>query len=85
MNAADAKVLGIVYTLLLTYGACSLERILKESNLNRISAQWAFFQLRCQESGGLFTLPDAMLPSGWDGDIQGDDPDPCNNSACTIC
>jgi hypothetical protein len=85
MNAKDAKVLGKVYAALLTHGAASTERMVKETELNHIDILWATFQLRCKDSGGVWTLPDKMLPSGWDGDIQGDSPDPCNNVACTIC
>jgi len=66
MNQNDSKILGTVYAALLTLGAASLERIMKENKMDRRTVQWALWQLRCEEQGGLYTLPAQMLPSGWD-------------------
>jgi hypothetical protein len=66
MDKHDAQILGKVYATLLTYGAASTERIVSETKLEQRSVLWALWQLRATERGGLHTLPDAMLPSGWE-------------------
>lgn len=65
MRKADAQVLGQVYAALLSFGAASTERIARSTKLDERDVLWATFQLRTREFGGLHTLPDAMLPSGW--------------------
>ncbi len=65
MTKQDAKILGAVYACLLQHGAASQERIIKETKLGYRAVDWALWQLRGKEGGGLWTLPENMLPSGW--------------------
>ena len=64
----EAEILGQFYAILVQYGAASLERIMTETRLEKNDVLWAAFQLRCNEGGGLYSLPENMLPSGWDCD-----------------
>lgn len=70
MNARDAKLIGAVYGALCLYGAASIERLVIELGRNRGNIwgprdiQWALTRLDCTEGGGLWALPDRMIPYG---------------------
>lgn len=69
MDKMDCNILADVFRVLLETGAASTERLLKETKLEQArTIQWACYQLDCAERGGLWTLPDRMLPKGWEWD-----------------
>lgn len=63
MNEQDCKILGRVYSALLTLGAVSTERLCSVCDFNSRTILWATYQLRARETAaGLWILPDSMLP-----------------------
>lgn len=69
MDKMDCKILAEVFRVLLERGAASTERLLRETKLEQPrTIQWACYQLGCDEKGGLWTLPDRMIPKDWEWD-----------------
>lgn len=64
MTNRDAKNIGTIYGKLCEHGAASVERLEKETKLDRRTIVWALTRLDATEGGGLYSLPDRMIPYG---------------------